>query len=685
MNAFIVLLASIDLSWPKPTQTMKPWAYNWWMGSAVDEAGFEYQCSEMAAKGFGGFHVIPIYGANGPDGRYRKLWKPLLSREWIGVWNLGVRVARKHGLGVDLTMGSGWCFGGPWIDKEHAASSGMKVKRAGIGGQGYMIDPFSADAMRLHVSQFEPMFGRNGKAERPRAFYHDSYEYYGARPKSGQDVNESQIACFRAWTDWCRENGYLTRNEAHGAPANWMDLYALADIPETEMFGRANGNRDILLSKTASSTAHVKGSALVAAETCTWVDNHFCERPEDIRIMVDQLFLSGVNHLFYHGLCYSPVDAVWPGWTFYAALEMNPRNPIWREIATLNAYITRCQSIFQTWAPDNDLAILFDPDHDAKEKSVHNGAEWFYSKPMGALGKQLLAEGYQFDWISPRLKEQYGVDKYKEFIDPAQGKRPVKAVRSPFGGMKGLYSTRWRKGEEVMHFVVNHTSSPLLICSESNLEYMDPMTGKIAADSSFCLNRNHSVFVKGNGLRVMPDVERMPKENLRIKEWTVEGVVGGPELPAKRTLSELVDWTTFDENFSGTMRYSTEFEGKEILTNLHSSPTNGTSGDRLVLCLGEVREIARVRLNGRDLGCCLVPPYEFEIPQGLLKPEINELEIEVTNLGANRLRWNDRTGVNWKYFTDINMVEIDYRPLDASKWTPMRSGLMGPIEIRLAR
>ena len=39
------------LAWPEPTREMKPWVYNWWMGSAVDSAGLEYQCRELAEKG----------------------------------------------------------------------------------------------------------------------------------------------------------------------------------------------------------------------------------------------------------------------------------------------------------------------------------------------------------------------------------------------------------------------------------------------------------------------------------------------------------------------------------------------------------------------------------------------------------------------------------------------------------
>ena len=264
----VIFAAVLTLAWPEPTATMKPWVYNWWMGSAVDAAGLEYKCRELADKGFGGFHVIPTYGAKG----YEKQWKGLLSPEWVGAWNLAAELAARRGLGIDLTMGCGWCFGGP---------------------------------------------------------------------------------------------------------VNWLDLYALADIPETEMFGR--DCRDVLVSKFASSAAHLTGKRLVSDETCTWVDEHFHERPAEIKSVVDRLFLAGVNHCFYHGCCYSPVDAVWPGWCFYASCEMNPRNPIWREIGTLSAYITRCQSVFQTWEPDNDLVLLFDPPYTGKQMSVHNATEWFHT------------------------------------------------------------------------------------------------------------------------------------------------------------------------------------------------------------------------------------------------------------------------------------------------------------------
>ena len=666
--AGVCAAAPKPLAWPEPTQTMKPWVYNWWMGSAVDKAGLELQCRELADKGFGGFHVIPIYGAKGG---YEKNWKPLLSPQWIEAWNLAAGLASYNGLGIDLTMGSGWCFGGPWIDKEHAASSGQKVKRAGLGGTGYMLDPFDPEAMKLHVAQFDKWFGKNGKAARPRAFYHDSYEYYGAEPKKGQDVDESQLACFKVWTDWCRENGYLTRNEAHGAPSNWLDFYALADIPETEMFGK--NDRDILISKFASSAAHVKGTKLVSAESCTWIDEHFCERPAEIKSFLDRLFLSGVNHVFYHGCCYSPVEAVWPGWCFYASLEMNPRNPIWREMGALNAYVTRCQSLFQTWTPDNDIAILWDPTSfrekhkgEVARMTVH-ARDWFYGEKIGEVAKELYEAGYAFDYISLRMVKAGLAKKYAELVDPERFEIPSRARRMPFDVKSGLLATRWKKDGETAYFVVNTGSVAKVVASKGTFTAADPLTGEIMAAREVALAPLHSRFLVGGGFEVKDCVAGGANAFNLPGPWHVEPICGGPALPAPRKLDALIGWETFDDAFSGTMLYRTTFD----MPNVRPSS----------LSLGDVREIARVRLNGRDLGVKFMPPYDFAIPAGVLGEKGNVLEVEVTNLGANRLRWNDLNGVDWKYFSDINMVGLDYKPLDASKWKPLKSGLLGPVAV----
>ena len=649
--------------WPAVTRETKPWVYNWWPGSAVDADGLEEQCRELSEKGFGGFHVIPIYGARGSE----KNWKPLLSPEWIEAWNLAVRTARRYGLGVDLSMGSGWGFGGPWVGEQDAASSRIRVKRAGPGGEGYMIDPFSPTAMSNHITRFEAAFGRGGTAERPRAFYHDSYEYAGARPKTEGDAAEQLRRTFGVWTDWCRANGYLSRNEAHGAPVNWLDLYALADIPETEMFGK--DCRDPLVSKFASSAARLAGRRLVSAEACTWIDEHFHERPAEIKEVIDLLFLSGVNHVFYHGFCYSPTNAVWPGWCFYASLEMNPRNPIWREIAALNAYITRCQSVFQAWTPDNDLLVLFDRPYDGAQMTVHNADDWFRSSETGRTARRLWDEGYQFDFVSPRQLA----------ANPALSNRldVARARRSPFGGVKGLRAVRGVLDGEELHFLVNVGNETLYLTGTTgDVTVRDPLDGRICAVATWPLPPKHSVFVSGEAkvcrgneinIAIFPMLTPAYIDFLRNGPWRVAAVCGGPTLPPPTNLTELVGWERWAPSFAGTMRYEVTFDTDGW------SPAMRRAQE---LDLGEVHEMAHVWLNGKDLGVRFMPPYRFDVPEGLMKSGENRLAVEVTSLGANRLRWNDRNGVEWKIFTDINMVGSDYRPLDASNDALVPCGLV---------
>ena len=101
-----------------------------------------------------------------------------------------------------------------------------------------------------------------------------------------------------------------------------------------------------------------------------------------------------------------------------------------------------------------------------------------------------------------------------------------------------------------------------------------------------------------------------------------------------------------------------------------------------MLDLGRVCESARVRLNGRDLGTLFVPPYR--VLAGALQAKANRLEVEVTNLSANRIRDLDRRKAPWKMFHDINFVGLDYKPFDASNWPLRDSGLLGPVILRPA-
>jgi hypothetical protein len=66
---------------------------------------------------------------------------------------------------------------------------------------------------------------------------------------------------------------------------------------------------------------------------------------------------------------------------------------------------------------------------------------------------------------------------------------------------------------------------------------------------------------------------------------------------------------------------------------------------------------------------------------GLLRPGRNTIALEVTNLAANRVRDLDRRKVDWKIMREINFVNINYKPFDASGWELTPSGLLGPVTL----
>lgn len=453
------LLAIAQASpWIEPTQTSKPWTRWWWLGSAVDEAGLTAQLDAFAAAGMGGVEICPIYGVNG----FENLEKKFLSPEWMKMLDFSVRHAQKNGLGFDMTTGTGWPFGAPWINtdfsshhitwKKDSSAKGiaaaeitatiMRVKRPAPGGDGNVLDPFSDAALAAYLQPFDKAFATY-KNIPIRSQFHDSFEYFNAnwslvvpkafREMKGYDLLDHSdaftgkadaettarvmhdyrevmgllhLGFVKKWNEWSQSHGWLTRNQAHGAPANLLDLYAAVSIPETEAFG-ALSEDDMPMLQFASSAAHVKGSTLVSAESFTWLGDHFQTSLADLKKAADYLWLTGVNHLFFHGIPYSPKDAAFPGWQFYASVNMGPQGGLWHGIPEFNRYISRVQSILQSGKPDGDVLIYF-PCSDIWQSggnnlmpfTMHNVHTTFASAPFYTAAHECRKRGSLFDFIS---------------------------------------------------------------------------------------------------------------------------------------------------------------------------------------------------------------------------------------------------------------------------------------------
>ena len=159
--------------------------------------------------------------------------------------------------------------------------------------------------------------------------------------------------------------------------------------------------------------------------------------------------------------------------------------------------------------------------------------------------------------------------------------------------------------------------------------------------------------------------------------WRLTFDKGGPALPAPRRLDALASWTGLDRNaeiFAGTATYSIAI------------PRPSSRATAWALDLGVVRESARVRVNGRDLGTVVAPPFRVVLDGSALN-DTNQLEVSVTNLSANRIRDLDVRGVRWKKFYNVNFparLPANRGPdglFTAAGWTPLDSGLLGPVTL----
>jgi len=147
--------------------------------------------------------------------------------------------------------------------------------------------------------------------------------------------------------------------------------------------------------------------------------------------------------------------------------------------------------------------------------------------------------------------------------------------------------------------------------------------------------------------------------------WTVsfDPKWGGPQ---EVRFDRLADWTTRAEEgikyYSGKATYRKTFD-------LPALPKTKT-----YLNLGDVRELAAVRLNGRDLGVLWTKPFQVDVTDAL-KIGTNSLEIDVVNLWPNRLT-GDTFLPKEKRFARTNMTKYT----QASQLLP--SGLLGPVTIQ---
>ena len=116
-------LAALKKSFNEPPAEARPTVRWWWFGPAVVKSQLEHEMNMMKEGGIGGFEVQPTYPL-ALDGQYPDLKNlKFLSPEFFSMLGFTADKAKELGLRMDLTLGSGWPYGGPMFTREEAAQS----------------------------------------------------------------------------------------------------------------------------------------------------------------------------------------------------------------------------------------------------------------------------------------------------------------------------------------------------------------------------------------------------------------------------------------------------------------------------------------------------------------------------------------------------------------------------------
>jgi hypothetical protein len=184
-------------------------------------------------------------------------------------------------------------------------------------------------------------------------------------------------------------------------------------------------------------------------------------------------------------------------------------------------------------------------------------------------------------------------------------------------------------------------------------------------------------------------VDNLPQPLAIAGPWTLS-FPSGWGAPARVSLPKLISWTAHEDKgvkyFSGTAIYTKSFPwagGKK-------------PNERYVLDLGDLRNLAEISVNGRDLGILWKPPFRVDVTDALQAGD-NALQIKVTNLWPNRLIGDEQLPPD-REWRGIALKEwptwfLEGKPSPTGRLTfttwhhwqkndlPLPSGLFGPVRV----
>lgn len=536
--------------------------------------------------------------------------------------------------------------------------------------------------------------------------------------------------------DLCNQHGLKMwlENYGHwGFPGEFLNYGGYCDEISGEFW--VNGTLGSIELRDAASAAHIYNKPVVWAEAFTG-GPAFVNTPRDFKARCDWAFCEGINQFVLHVMIHQPWEDRRPGINAPWGTEFNRHNTWFEYAQPWIDYLRRCSVLLQTGTPVADVAYFIGEDAPkmagACQPPLPPGYDFDYinadiieNRLAVENGRFVLPHGVSYSLLVLPESETMRPELLKRIERLAADGGAVlgpKPSRSPSlenfpacdEEVNRLADALWDSGRvmtgtDLTQALDQLRVSPDVVCSKDIL-WKHRRDG--GADIYFVSNQRYRACTKEISFRITgrtpelwrPDsgkVESVPFDvadgrtalSLNFEPAGSMFVVFGkntpgleqpkPELPVLAevrgpwqvafpgqtvTFDTLSPWTEQSnpaiKYYSGTATYRTTF----MLAEAHAIT---------LLDLGAVDEMARVRVNGQEVGTLWKPPYTVDISAAVKAGE-NTLEVDVVNTWLNRLVGDAQPGVQ-----DVAAFTTT-KSWDAK--TPLeRAGLLGPVVLRGTR
>lgn len=524
---------------------------------------------------------------------------------------------------------------------------------------------------------------------------------------------------FDSLTDIVRSYGLKGRySESHEGGrvmlADGMDLKRTAAIPMSAIWTPSAANPDYSLRvqadmRESSSVAHICGQNIAAAESMTSTGEDgkaYSYYPGNLKPVADLAFYSGINRIVIHESAHQPRDDKFPGLGLNNTGQWFNRHETWADQAGVwTDYLSRSSFMLQAGRNVADLLLFYGGDSNVTEytstrtPSLPKGYNFDFVSPRILLdaidykGGKFISKRSSCEWAALVMDAEYIPEEAAAKIDSwkAQGAKIYTLSEFPAESLPKDLAT-----EAEVNFVHRQTSDTdiywvsvrepqnvtlSLRVSGKDVRLWDPETGEISPVSyresdgrtvvELPMRKDDAKFIILSGKAVEGGVTLPERAISPIMSLDGQWNVAFQEkrgAPAAAVFDSLYSYTRSDvpgiRYFSGTASYDKSF-------------SLGAIEGRIILDLGNVRNMAEVLVNGKKVRTLWKEPYIVDVTD-FVRVGDNDLRVNVTNLWPNRLIGDAALPENER----VTFCGYPFYKAD----DPLRDGgLLGPVKINQLR